>query len=553
MKMLVVDDMEVNRMILQHYLEPVADIDFAVNGIQAVQKFNRSLEQSAFYDAIFLDLMMPEMDGTRTVMAMRQIEENKKIPQDKRAKILIVTSNPSRENVMKTYKFCQGYLIKPVTAPKLYQKLEEININCGVDHTQIEDFLQKYIRKRKRSSSGENAELEAKKAPQAEEKKVEPLAVSDSEIPPSLPVLTVKDGHILAIVEKTLKAEDAAEPEKEYVDAATFDGFQSVQPGKIFARLESSSTGIAAGEGVMLLAGKLALKASAGGKIVFDGTNVCLSELLEVKGPVSGNLDFEGRIKINGDIRSGARIRARGSIEVSGKGESCSLESSEGPISIQRLDGKGNAFVKCAGDFNASFLYESSVESGGSIVIEKESVSSVLKARRKIKAGNVVGGECRATDLIEIRRAGSPKDVNTLLSAGYDFTQLDAIEKTRAHLRHIEKEIDRLDGVLGPYAKNPLSALSLPENKMEKVFVIAGTRCFKKYSAFPECVEHLAEQEKALTVADDTSIVIDECINNGVTLMIGEKKILVEENLKGSFKIVSGANPDIPEIIKQEK
>ena len=552
MKMLVVDDMEVNRMILQHYLEPVADIDFAVNGIQAVQKFNRALEQSAFYDVIFLDLIMPEMDGTRTVVAMRKIEENKKIPQDKKAKILIVTSNPSRENVMKTYKFCQGYLLKPVTAPRLYQKLEEINVNCGVDHSKIEDFLEKYIRKRKRPiRTPDNLETE-KKVEQAQEQQPA-VKETDAGTPLPLPLLMLKDNRILVGIRKNDPVEESEISVLEYVEAEKYDGFQNVTAGKVFARLESPESGITVGCGIKLLTQKLTLKTSSGGKIIFNGGNVSLSETLALKGPVQGNIEFEGKIKIEGDVRSGSRIKSRGSVEISGKGESCSIESGDGGVSINRLDGKGKAFIICKEDFQASFLYESTVESGGSIKIEKESVGSILKARKAIRIGNAVGGECRAMELVEVKKAGSPKDVNTLLAAGYDFTLTDAIEKIKAEIQEKQNEISKLDGILGPYAETPQTALTLPEHKMEKILKMAAERNWEKYSTLPELQEKLAYLEKGLTASPDSTIIIRESINRGVTLMIGEKKSLIEENLKGSFTVVSGENPNIPDIKRQEK
>ena len=67
-KILVVDDVTVNRELLREMLEESYEIEMAENGHQALRKL---LEYKAELSAVLLDLQMPEMDGYAVIDAMK--------------------------------------------------------------------------------------------------------------------------------------------------------------------------------------------------------------------------------------------------------------------------------------------------------------------------------------------------------------------------------------------------------------------------------------------------------------------------------------------------
>jgi CheY-like chemotaxis protein len=112
---LVVDDSAAIQKSLQIHLatiSQIAVIDFASSGEEALEKC-----AAKQYDVIFLDIMMPGIDGYETCALLRKKPEYKKIP------IIMVSGKTSPlDEVKGVVAGCTTYLTKPVQ-PDAFQKL----------------------------------------------------------------------------------------------------------------------------------------------------------------------------------------------------------------------------------------------------------------------------------------------------------------------------------------------------------------------------------------------------------------------------------------------
>lgn len=116
---LVVDDSEVMQKTLELELlkSPVPlNVDFADNGEKALEKI-----ATKKYDFIFLDIMMPGIDGFETCTRIRKMASMKKTP------IIMLTSKASPlDEVKGVISGCTTYLTKPYDHDDFQKMLERI-------------------------------------------------------------------------------------------------------------------------------------------------------------------------------------------------------------------------------------------------------------------------------------------------------------------------------------------------------------------------------------------------------------------------------------------
>ncbi|MBR3649924.1 MAG: response regulator, partial [Victivallales bacterium] len=121
-RILLAEDVQINAEIMVMVLESrEMEVELAQNGKIAVELFESHPE--GYYDAILMDMRMPEMDGltaTRTIRAMNRAD-SKSIP------IIALTANAFDEDVQRSMQAgLNAHLSKPVEPDALYETLESL-------------------------------------------------------------------------------------------------------------------------------------------------------------------------------------------------------------------------------------------------------------------------------------------------------------------------------------------------------------------------------------------------------------------------------------------
>jgi two-component system chemotaxis response regulator CheY len=129
MKMLVMEDEFVSRNVLTEILSPYGQVDAAENGREALEKFLKALQTNAKYDIVFLDIMVPEMNGQDVLRNMREIEQQHGVFALAGAKVVMTTALGDFNNVKTAFKNqCEAYLIKPLDREKVVSTLQGLGI-----------------------------------------------------------------------------------------------------------------------------------------------------------------------------------------------------------------------------------------------------------------------------------------------------------------------------------------------------------------------------------------------------------------------------------------
>lgn len=119
---LFAEDVEINAEIMKELLSVKnINIDHATDGELALKMFSESGE--GYYDAILMDIRMPEMDGLEAAAAIRKLDRSdaKKVP------IIAMTANAFDEDVQRSLQVgMNAHLSKPIEPDRLYQTMEEL-------------------------------------------------------------------------------------------------------------------------------------------------------------------------------------------------------------------------------------------------------------------------------------------------------------------------------------------------------------------------------------------------------------------------------------------
>jgi two-component system, chemotaxis family, chemotaxis protein CheY len=130
MRCLIVEDDFGSRRLLQALLREYGAIDVVVDGQEAIEAFRLAWEENNPYDVVFLDIMMPNVDGQEALRRIRATEGEIGIPERDQVKVVMTTALGDPENVVEAfYKGgANGYVVKPIERQALVSELEKLGL-----------------------------------------------------------------------------------------------------------------------------------------------------------------------------------------------------------------------------------------------------------------------------------------------------------------------------------------------------------------------------------------------------------------------------------------
>ncbi len=130
LRALIVDDDPISKRFLQEILSPYADCDTAANGSEGLDAFGQALVTGNPYGLIFLDVMMPGVDGHLALERMRHLERQMGVGAADAARVIMVSASDDSRNVYRA--FFQGqamsFLSKPFSSDTVLAELRKFDI-----------------------------------------------------------------------------------------------------------------------------------------------------------------------------------------------------------------------------------------------------------------------------------------------------------------------------------------------------------------------------------------------------------------------------------------
>lgn len=129
MRILIAEDDFASRKFMMKFLSKYGECDVTVDGMEAVDAYLMALDADMPYDLVCLDIMMPVLDGYQALKAIRDIEEDRGLSEEARAKIIMTTALNEGANVNKAFDLgCVAYAGKPIDQTKFENVLRKLGM-----------------------------------------------------------------------------------------------------------------------------------------------------------------------------------------------------------------------------------------------------------------------------------------------------------------------------------------------------------------------------------------------------------------------------------------
>lgn len=259
----------------------------------------------------------------------------------------------------------------------------------------------------------------------------------------------------------------------------------------------------------------------------------------------SGNIDFDGTLRVKGDITAGMTVRVSGDVVVAGTVEAAhihaggSLTVNGGIIGMTEAApgdsaaGPRTAQVQCEGSVKARFIEHAAISAGQQVAAEREIRHSRVLAGHSVMVGPpgsqqgvVTGGEVCALHGVRAGTLGSMAAVPTVVRVGLD----PHAEARRADLKaaraRLDEEKAKLEKVLMFLQMHP-----------EKAAAGVGERARNTYAKTCADLQDLdhqeAELERRMQPLQSATISAAKRYFGGVTLQVGIKVTTLLEDRPG--------------------
>lgn len=129
MRIMIVEDELVSRKKLEKILRDLGTCTLIEDAQTAIAEYKSAWHRRKPYDLVTLDLEMYELGGNEVVYEIRGFERQQNIPEEKRCKIVIVTSHGEPESYRESAAAgCDAYLVKPFDRDSIMETLQFMGV-----------------------------------------------------------------------------------------------------------------------------------------------------------------------------------------------------------------------------------------------------------------------------------------------------------------------------------------------------------------------------------------------------------------------------------------
>ena len=274
------------------------------------------------------------------------------------------------------------------------------------------------------------------------------------------------------------------------------------------------------------------LIATCNGQIVDKGNRISIDPRLEIKGSVgvsTGDVEFDGTIKINGNVDDGFSVTATGDIEIKGSVNGAKVRGRNVYIS-GGITGADKAKVFAERDVRTAFVENGLIEANGDVYIIDIALHSQIRAGKRVILGNeddsksrsrgqgaVIGGHTVAGESVTAKVIGNEAYVVTKVSVGVDPNLQREYQDLKKSYKDNRRRLTHITQTLNTLSKIDIN--KLPKERVDSITALTRSQ-FPLAGQIKRDEKRILEIEALLAEMKNGKIRVSDTIYPGVRLSV---------------------------------
>ncbi|MDF3820412.1 FapA family protein [Leptospira sp. 96542] len=191
--------------------------------------------------------------------------------------------------------------------------------------------------------------------------------------------------------------------------------------------------------------------AALSGAVFSTDNSLTVSSELNIESNIglgTGNINFDGTIRVKGTIEEGAVVLCHGSLYLDGNIESSDVTVGEDLEVKGGVKAKAKGVIRVKGDLRAKFIENAHLEIDGDCLVENFILGSKINCLGNIiltgDSSSIIGSEILSYQGITVSSLGSSAQMDTVVEVGFHYKNDRLFTEGSSRLGELEKELEAL-------------------------------------------------------------------------------------------------------------
>jgi uncharacterized protein (DUF342 family) len=239
--------------------------------------------------------------------------------------------------------------------------------------------------------------------------------------------------------------------------------------------------------------------AASSGVIYTTDNSITVSPELNIESDVgleTGNINFDGTVRVQGNIVEGSVLKCNGSLFVAGNIETLDVEVFENLEIKGGVKGKDKdkGVIRVEGDFHAKFIENATIEVAGDLIVENYILNSKILCLGSVFVtsdnGSVIASEMIVYKGVSTANLGSNAQLDTNIEIGFHFRNDRLFKQGKQTIKELEEEVAELE----PKILRIKEMVTRSRGKLDEAKKAEFKKIFEEYAKKKKTIEILNQK-----------------------------------------------------------